>query len=116
MLQAPTAPQKNVTVENSGSAVALMVHLQLFDKTTDQRILPAFYGDNYLNLLPGTKREVTIEIPVQAGTSHDFAIRVDGWNLDPAAKFGGSRDVPVIVNSNAMAVGKEGGVWNTCAN
>jgi beta-mannosidase len=94
-----------IQVANTGTAIALMLHLQLFDSTTGSRILPAFYSDNYLNLLPGASTELTIEVPHEAGKPpKNAAIRIDGWKLDRQNSRLGLAGVPVIFNENAMAV------------
>ncbi|SDP81772.1 beta-mannosidase [Phyllobacterium sp. YR620] len=105
-----------VAVENAGTAIAVMVHLQLFDRKTNKRILPAFFSDNYLNLLPGVKREVTIEVPLQEGVTYDFGVRVDGFNFGPDAKLDASGSVPVVRNENALAIAPSPGItFNNCA-
>ncbi|HEY1703975.1 MAG TPA: discoidin domain-containing protein [Trebonia sp.] len=52
--------QLTVTLVNRGAAVAAMVVLSLRDAESRQRILPAFYSDNYLWLLPGESRDITV--------------------------------------------------------
>ncbi len=43
------------------------------------RILPAFYSDNYISLLPGEQRKVEISYPASAakGSAH---VALRGWN------------------------------------
>ena len=79
-----------VDVANLGAAVALMTHLQVFDPSTGARVLPAFYSDNYLNLIPGGKRQITIDLPHAEGAPVSrVALRVDGWRLDrPNCRLG----------------------------
>ena len=45
---------------------------------TGKRILPAYYSENYVSLLPGEERSITIEFA--AGESK-AAIGLRGWNL-----------------------------------
>ena len=45
---------------------------------TGERILPAYYSENYVSLLPGEERTITVEFP--AGTPRP-AIALRGWNL-----------------------------------
>jgi hypothetical protein len=52
--------QLTVTLRNDGRAVAVMVVLSLRDKNSGQRILPARYSENYVWLLPGESRDVTV--------------------------------------------------------
>jgi mannosylglycoprotein endo-beta-mannosidase len=52
--------------------------ISLIDADTKQRVLPAFYDDNYISVLPGTEKKIIIEYPVTG--SKNLAIDVDGWN------------------------------------
>ncbi len=78
---APSGSERKATVkiENSGAAPALMVKLTLQDAATGERILPAYYSENYVSLLPGESRTLTIAFP--AGKSKP-AIGLRGWNLE----------------------------------
>ena len=55
-----SANELTVTLSNDGHAVAAMVVLSLRDRNSGQRILPAYYSENYLWLLPGETRDVTL--------------------------------------------------------
>jgi hypothetical protein len=55
--------QLTATLRNDGRAVAAMVVLSLRDRDSGQRILPARYSENYLWLLPGETRDVTVSWP-----------------------------------------------------
>ncbi len=70
-----------VKIVNSSSTPALMIKLTLKDATTGLRILPAYYSENYVSLLPGEERTITISFP--AGDSKP-AIGLRGWNLASA--------------------------------
>jgi hypothetical protein len=52
--------QLTVTLRNDGHAVAAMIVLSLRDRRSGQRVLPTSYSDNYLWLLPGETRDVTL--------------------------------------------------------
>ena len=67
-----------VRIKNTGSAAALMIKLTLEDAATGQRILPAYYSDNYVSLLPGEERTVNVQFP--AGDEKP-EIGLRGWNL-----------------------------------
>ena len=71
------------TVSNGGSAVAAMVRLSLLDERGD-RVLPTLYGDNYLWLLPGESRTVTLSWPAEALASGRPALRTEGYNVPRA--------------------------------
>ncbi len=71
-----------VTLKNPGRRLALMAHLQLRRKSTNQRILPVFYSDNYVWLSPGDSRTITIDA-AKADLKGDTPLVVlDGWNVD----------------------------------
>jgi len=54
----------------------------LLNAADGSRILPAYFSDNYVSLLPGETREIEIEFPLAAAHgSAQLAIR--GWNLSP---------------------------------
>ncbi|GGA57124.1 hypothetical protein GCM10011507_05570 [Edaphobacter acidisoli] len=78
-----------VTVKNSTSHVAVMAHLQLRRKS-GERVLPVYYSDNYLSLVPGESRTVTIEAATKDLNGEDAQVVVDGWNVDvtPATAAG----------------------------
>ncbi len=67
-----------VQIKNTGSAPALMTKLILKNASTGERILPAYYSENYVSLLPGEERTITVEFP--AGSAKP-AIALRGWNL-----------------------------------
>ena len=78
--QAQVAGQRvAVTLTNPSASVALMTHLVLRD-AAGQRVLPAYASENYVSLLPGETRTLTIESPILPAASQ---LTVDGWNLAP---------------------------------
>ncbi|KVE28523.1 beta-galactosidase [Burkholderia singularis] len=102
-------------VKNIGRTIALMTHLQLFDQSSGQRILPAFYSDNYLNLLPGASTRIVIDVPRAAMRSLSRAgLRVDGWKIDRANSRLCAHGVPVTFNERALAVAPVTGVFGKC--
>ena len=66
------------TLRNTGSAPALNVKLTLLDDH-GARILPAYYSDNYVSLLPGETRRVTVDYPASGHATARIALR--GWNV-----------------------------------
>jgi len=67
-----------VAARNPGTVPILAAKLTLLD-AQGRRILPAYYSDNYLSVLPGETRRVTLRYPVTgAGPAH---LEVRGWNV-----------------------------------
>ncbi|GAA3547457.1 hypothetical protein GCM10022222_33840 [Amycolatopsis ultiminotia] len=91
-------------VTNIGRAVALTVHLQVYDTQTGERVLPATFSDNYLNLAAGESSTVRVRLSgEQARQTGNLGIRIDGWKIDqPASRLHG-RGVAVTFNQPALA-------------
>jgi hypothetical protein len=68
-----------VRLKNGGSVAALQVKLTVVD-AGGAEVLPAFYSDNYVSLLPGEAREVRVEVPKVGGVG-GLRVKVRGWNL-----------------------------------
>jgi hypothetical protein len=71
-----------ITLRNLGRTPALLAKLTLRD-AAGNRVLPAYYSDNYLSLLPGESRSITATCP-RAGKVC-AAVTVSGWNVPPAS-------------------------------
>jgi hypothetical protein len=72
--------QLAVTLSNCGPAVAAMIVLSLRDNRTGRRILPAQYSDNYIWMLPGETRTVTVSWP-SGRQPVSPGIRISGYNV-----------------------------------
>jgi beta-mannosidase len=69
------------TLRNPGTHVALMIHLQLRRQDSGQRVLPVYYTDNYISLVPGESRSCLIEAAVSDLKGENPLVAVDGWNI-----------------------------------
>ena len=91
--------QVTITVHNPSKNVALMAHLQL-RRRSGERVLPVYYSDNYVSLVPGETRTITIEAAESDFQGEDALVTFDGWNVTVApAKF---RGVAVAPNLDAQ--------------
>ena len=70
----------DVTLKNTTSTIALMSHLQLRHKDSELRVLPVFYSDNYISLVPGESRTVTIDAAAKDLLDEPL-VTVDGFNV-----------------------------------
>jgi Exo-beta-D-glucosaminidase Ig-fold domain/Glycosyl hydrolase 2 galactose-binding domain-like/Glycosyl hydrolases family 2/Glycosyl hydrolases family 2, TIM barrel domain len=75
--------QLQVTLQNPTKSIALMAHVQLRRKS-GERVLPVFYSDNYVSLVPGESRTITINAAESDFSGEDALIVVDGWNVTAA--------------------------------
>jgi hypothetical protein len=81
----PTVAQGNngetwitVKLQNPTAIPTILAKLTLIDKNTGERILPAYYSENYVSLLPGEERTVTVEF---LDRGEKPAVNLRGWNL-----------------------------------
>ena len=69
-----------VTLTNPAkNPVAFFNRLSLVDPQTKKRVLPVFYSDNYVSVLPGEQKKVTLDYTPSAGQSP--ALALEGWNV-----------------------------------
>ncbi len=88
-----------VTLHNNTSHVALMSHLQLHQKKSGRRVLPVFYSDNYISLVPGESATVSVEAATKDLQGDSPLIEVDGYNVDVKPVDGA---VSITANTNAQ--------------
>jgi hypothetical protein len=89
-----------VTLHNASANLAVMAHLQLRRKTSGERVLPVYYSDNYISLVPNESRTVTIEAAISAFKDETPLVMVDGWNVSVATTTSGG--VSIAPNLDAQ--------------
>ena len=73
-----------VTLRNpAGGPVAFFNRVSLVDPATKKRVLPVFYSDNYVSVLPGESKMVTLDYTPVAGAAAPL-VSVRGWNVAEA--------------------------------
>jgi exo-1,4-beta-D-glucosaminidase len=70
-----------VRVQNVGKALAFQVRLKLLDQPGGSEILPVYWDDNYLELLPGEEREISARYRLRDRKGSSPTVEIDGWNL-----------------------------------
>jgi hypothetical protein len=90
----------SVTLHNPGKEVALMTHLQLRRKRSGERVLPVYYSDNYISLLPNETKTITMEAAALDLRGEDALVVVDGWNVGVVAAS--SEGVGIEANVEAL--------------
>lgn len=71
-----------VTLRNpSGGPIAFFNRISLVDSLTRKRILPVFYSDNYVSVLPGEEKTVYIDPSDVKKESESAEVSVKGWNV-----------------------------------
>lgn len=70
-----------VRIANPGPGLAFFARLRLLDADNGEEVLPVYWSDNYLSLLPGEHRTLIAGLP-RTGP-RPIRLAVDGWNLTP---------------------------------
>jgi hypothetical protein len=76
-----------------------MAHMQLRRQKSGERVLPVFYSDNYVSLVPNETRTITIEADVNGFNGENALVVFDGWNVTVAPAS--SKGVAVAPNLDA---------------
>lgn len=69
----------NVTIKNIGNSLSFFTQLRLVGQNV-KSIKPAFYSDNFINLLPGEKKKVQVEISTDLIEGNVVRLFVGGFN------------------------------------
>jgi exo-1,4-beta-D-glucosaminidase len=72
-----------VKVKNTSDTVAFMVHLRLTQGGGGEDVVPIFWQDNYVSLLPGEERDVVVTYAFDALGGKAGTLEVSGYNVAP---------------------------------
>ena len=72
-------------VENPSSSLAFMVHLRVAKGSSGEDVVPIFWDDNYVSLMPGEKRELSARFESGKNNGEGLVLIVDGWNVVTAS-------------------------------
>jgi len=97
----------DVTLENPTDKLAFFIHLDVVDPKTGQSILPVFWEDNYISLLPGETRTISARIgdrpgigdrPEKERLGDRPVFTLTGWNVVLSNDIGANDIGAGIVN------------------
>jgi exo-1,4-beta-D-glucosaminidase len=71
-----------LTLKNPSEHLAFQVRFGVRKKGQDAEILPVFWEDNYIELMPGESREIGAKYLRTADISEPLEITVAGWNIE----------------------------------
>ena len=71
----------DIAIRNPGPAPALLTRIMVVDER-GERVLPAYYSDNYVSLMPGESTHITAQCPEAGRRCRSLSIR--GWNVPGA--------------------------------
>ncbi|HVM92638.1 MAG TPA: beta galactosidase jelly roll domain-containing protein [Terriglobales bacterium] len=66
-------------IENPSSSLAFMVHARVANPKDDD-VVPIFWDDNYVSLLPGEIRELSARFE-SSDPGSNLTLAIDGWNI-----------------------------------
>ena len=75
-----------VTIENPGTGLAFAVNPKILKLTSKEPVLPVFWEDNYISLLPKEKRVLQVEFSIKNLDGEKPLLKVDGWNVNAIEK------------------------------
>lgn len=70
-----------ITLANTGKTPALAIKLTVLDRA-GARVLPAYFEDNYVSLMPGEARAIAVRVPASAAPA---SVAIRGWNVAEGA-------------------------------
>ena len=69
------------TLRNATQSIAFMPRLCLVRATSEERVLPTYYSDNYRSLLPGEYCNITMRCKTAALKGENPKLNLDGYNI-----------------------------------
>jgi exo-1,4-beta-D-glucosaminidase len=79
---APDGPAVHVTVKNPSDHLAFQVRFGIQKSGQPDEILPVFWDDNYIELMPAESREITARYLATSEISGPLELTITGWNID----------------------------------
>lgn len=73
-----------IELSNPTATIAFATQATLRNRLDKSRVLPAYASDNFVSLLPGERRTLTVEVPKSAIRS-DMEVALTGWNVKELA-------------------------------
>lgn len=80
--ESKAGPNVRVTLRNTSSHLAFQVRLAVREKDGAE-ILPVFWDDNYIALMPGESRQITAHYHSPQALNDASELIVSGWNIEP---------------------------------
>jgi len=72
-----------VTLHNPSDTIAFFVNLSVVGRESGRSILPIYWDDNYVSLLPGESKTLSAIFSSVDLQGEEPVLRVDGWNIKP---------------------------------
>jgi exo-1,4-beta-D-glucosaminidase len=95
-------PVVRLTVTNPSDHLAFQVRFGIQKSGQTSEILPVFWDDNYIELMPGESRKITARYLPTSEVSGPLDLTIAGWNIDATT-------IPLKESSASSAQGSGGG-------
>ncbi len=69
------------TLNNATKQPVLMIRLKVIGKEIGDRLLPAFYSDNYVSLMPGEKKIIVMKLKDMDTHGENPSVEISGFNV-----------------------------------
>ena len=70
-------------VKNPSESIGFFIYIDAVDPATNQPILPVFWSDNYITLLPGEERSYGAKYFLTDASRDKPQLEIKGWNVEP---------------------------------
>ena len=71
----------SIEISNPGNETAFFIRLKVMDNQ-NELVLPSFFTDNYITLLPGEVKNIGLDLPLSAVAGvNDLRLLLEGWNV-----------------------------------
>ena len=69
------------SLKNTSNTPALMIRLEVVGNNNHERILPVFYNDNYISLMPGESKVITMRLKEEDTLGEKPVVEISGYNI-----------------------------------
>ena len=101
-----------VTLKNPGQQIAFFIELRVAKNKTGRSILPVFWDDNYVSLLPGETKQLTARFSSEDLQGEKPVLVVSGWNVRSCdfSRYQGAAGNTSSVATKVATTNSEGGL------
>jgi hypothetical protein len=73
-----------IKISNTKNETAFFIRLKVTN-SSNEVVLPAYFTENYITLLPGEAKEITLDLSAGKadGGLNDLRLVIEGWNVSP---------------------------------
>ena len=69
-----------IKLTNNSNSISLLNKIKLKDKETGESILPVFFDDDYISILPNEQRTINLKVDKKYLVNKNVEMHLEGWN------------------------------------